>query len=213
MAQDIHKIEDLYDTIAADYSEKFCGEYEKKPEDQEALRRFAKEIEDNQPVWDFGCGPGQTAAYLKNLGVEISGMELSEKMLDQARANHPDIPFRKGDMLELEFKDDSIAGIVAFYAIVHFTETQVGTAFREMARVLKPGGIILLTFHIGEESIHVQEFLGKKVDIELMLFKTEFIENCLKKNGFEILDVINREPYPEVEYETRRAYVFAVKTA
>ena len=143
--------------------------------------------------------------------MEISGLELSEKILEQARANNPEIHFRKGNILELEFENDSIAGIVAFYAIVHFTEEQVGVAFREAFRILKPDGIFLFTYHIGEETIHVEEFLGKKVDIELMLFKTDFILSSLKNRGFKIIDVICREPYPEVEYETRRAYVFAKK--
>jgi hypothetical protein len=87
----------------------------------------------------------------------------------------------------------------------------VDVAFREVFRVLEPGGIFLCTYHIGEEKVHVQTFLGKTVDIDLMLFKTDFIFCCLIRNGFKILDVITREPYPEVEYETQRAYVFAIK--
>ena len=50
--------------------------------------------------------------------LEVSGMDLSEKILEQERAINPDIHFRKGNLLELEFENDSISGIVAFYAIV-----------------------------------------------------------------------------------------------
>jgi len=211
MGQGLNKVENLYDTVAKEYAETFSGEHEKKPKDQEILHRFSLEIGDRRPVWDFGCGPGQTTKYLKDLGIEISGLDLSEEILEQARTIHPEIHFRKGNILELEFENVSIAGIVAFYAIVHFTEEQVGVAFGEVFRVLKPGGIFLFTYHIGKETIHVEEFLGKKVDIELMLFKTDFICGCLKKTGFKIIDVIERESYPGVEYETRRAYVFAIK--
>ena len=211
MGQDLDKIEKMYDTVAKEYTEAFSGEHEKKPKDQKIFHRFFQEIGDRSPVWDFGCGPGQTTGYLKNLGIEISGLDMSEKILEQARTINPEIHFRKGNILELEFENDSIAGIVAFYTIVHFTEEQVGVAFGEVFRVLKPGGIFLFTYHIGEETIHVEEFLGKKVDIELMLFKTDFICRYLKKSGFKIVDVIDREPYPEVEYQTRRAYVFAIK--
>jgi len=181
------------------------------PKDQEILYRFFQEIGDRRPVWDFGCGPGQTAKYLKNLGIEISGLDLSEKILEQARTNHPEIHFRKGNILELEFKNDSIAGAVAFYAIVHFTEEQLGVACREVFHVLQPGGIFLLTYHIGEETIHVEEFLGKTIDIDFMFFNTDFIYSCLKKIGFKKIEIIEREPYPGVEYESRRAYVFAKK--
>jgi len=211
MGQNLDKIESLYDTIAKEYAETFFGEHEKKPKDQEILHRFSQEIGDKKPIWDFGCGPGETTEYLKNLSIEISGLDLSEIILEQARTIHPDIHFRKGSILALEFENDSIAGVVSFYAIVHFTEEQVRIAFREIFRVLKQGGIFLFTYHIGEETIHIDEFLGKKVDIDFMFFTTDFIFSCLKDSGFEKIEIIEREPYPGVEYQSRRAYVFAIK--
>lgn len=207
----MNTIENMYDAVSKEYAEAFFGEHEKKPKDQEILHRFSQLIGDRSPVWDFGCGPGQTTQYLKDLGVEISGLDLSEKILEQARALHPEIHFQKGNILELEFENDSIAGIVAFYAIVHFTEEQVRTAFSEIFRVLSLGGIFLFTFHIGNETIHVNEFLGKKIEIDFMFFTTDFISKSLKKIGFEKIEIIERAPYPEVEYQSRRAYVFATK--
>ena len=204
MRHELDKVEIVYDTVAKEYAEAFSDEHEKKPKDQEVLRRFATEISDQRPVWDLGCGPGHTAAYLKNLGVEISGLDLSQKSLEQARALHPEIHFQKGNLLDLPFDDNSVAGFVAFYAIVHFTEEQVAVAFREVFRVLRPGGLFLLTFHI-------DEFLGKKVDIDFSFFSTCFTNGCLDDTGFERIELTEREPYPGVEYESRRAYVFAVK--
>ncbi|MGE5239214.1 MAG: methyltransferase domain-containing protein, partial [Chloroflexota bacterium] len=85
MEQNLDKLEKLYDTVAKEYAETFSGEHEKKRKDQEILQRFSQELGDRRPVWDFGCGPGQTAEYLRNLGIEISGLDLSEGMLKQAR--------------------------------------------------------------------------------------------------------------------------------
>ncbi len=209
--QDISRIEKAYDTVAREYSEEFFAEHEKKPKDQEVLRRFAREIGDKKPVWDLGCGPGQTTKYLHDLGIKISGLDLSEKTVAEAKKNYPEISFSRGNMLDLDFPDSSIAGIVSFYAIVHFTKDQLETAVRQIYRVLQPGGLFLLTFHIGDETIHLEEYLGKKIDVDFMFFSTDFISGCLEKTGFREIEIIEREPYPEVEYESRRAYVFARK--
>jgi ubiquinone/menaquinone biosynthesis C-methylase UbiE len=211
MSQELTKIEKLYDTVAKEWAKFFSGEHDKRPKDREILRRFAKETYGIIPVWDFGCGPGNTTRYLKNLGIEISGLDLSEKTLKQARIKHPGINFQNGNILALKFKDDSIAAIVAFYAIVHFTKEQVAITFREVFRVLQPGGIFLFTYHIGDKTIQIEEFLGKEVNIEFMFFTSEFIFNCLENSGFKKIEIIERKPYPEIEYESTRAYVFAYK--
>lgn len=211
MKNTLKLIEKTYDFLAEEYAEEYTNEHEKKPMDREVLLRFSRELAGRGPVWDFGCGPGQTTQYLADLGVAISGMDLSQKLLEQARVLHPGIQFRKGDMLDLDFDNESIAGIVSFYAIVHFTKKQVEKAFQEIFRVLKPGGIFLLAFHVGDETIRLTEYCGKEVDIDFMFFTTDFITRCLHRVGFKRMDVMEREPYPNVEYPSRRAYVFALK--
>lgn len=211
MEQNPKKVAEMYDAIAQEYADKFCSEHEKKVQDREILYRFSQNVASKKPVWDFGCGPGQTTHYLKNLGVEISGLDLSEKLIEQAQKRYSDIPFRKGDILDLEFKNETIAGIVAFYAIVHFSQDQVHKAFSEIFRVLKPGGVFLFTYHIGEKKIHLDEFLGQHVEIDFMFFTTDFIFDCITDAGFDDIKIIERDPYPEAEYQSRRAYVFATK--
>lgn len=212
MQEGLEKIGNLYDSVAKEYAEAFYGDHEKKPKDREILDRFAREIGNRRPVWDLGCGPGQTARYLRDLGIEISGLDLSEKLLDQARALNPDICFQRGNILDLDFQDNSIAAIVSFYAIVHFTEDQVKRTCSEVYRVLQPGGLFLFTYHIGEEKIHLEKFLEKRIDIDFMFFATEFISSCLEETGFKEIEIIEREPYPGMEYESRRAYAFAKKS-
>jgi ubiquinone/menaquinone biosynthesis C-methylase UbiE len=204
MGQNPKKVAEVYDAVAMEYAEKFCGEHEEKPQDREMLYRFSQEVAGRKPIWDFGCGPGQTTQYLRKLGIEISGLDLSEKLIEQARIIHPGIIFRKGNILDLEFENASIAGVVAFYAIVHFSHDQLQMAFREIFRVLQPGSVFLFTFHIGEESIHLEEFLGKVGEIDFMFFKTEYILICIRDAGFVDIDIIERAPYPKSEAGGRK---------
>jgi ubiquinone/menaquinone biosynthesis C-methylase UbiE len=211
MEQNPNKVAEAYNTVAKEYAEKFCCEHEKKPKDREILYRFSQEVAGKKPIWDFGCGPGETTQYLRNLGLEISGLDISEKLIEQANLIHPGITFRKGNILDLEFENESIAAVVAFYAIVHFSQEQVEKAFREIFRVLQPGGVFLFTYHIDDGEIHLDEFLDKVVEIDFMFFKTDVISNCIKYTGFENIEIIERDPYPEVEYQSQRAYVFSNK--
>lgn len=213
MKQNQQKIAGMYDTIAAKWAMHFLGEHEKKPLDQVVLHRFAKKLKKTNMVWDCGCGTGETAGYLKKLGLRVSGLDLSEKMLEQARLHHPDIPFRAGNILALEFHDNGIDAIVAFYAIIHFSKNELHKAFSEFFRVLRPGGLLLLAYHVGEEVIYIREFLGEQVDMDCILFSKDAIHDGLSSAGFTKIETIEREPYPDVEYQSRRAYVFAQKPA
>jgi hypothetical protein len=87
----------------------------------------------------------------------------------------------------------------------------VVSALQEMHRTLKSPGELLLAFHIGDNIEHLDDFLGKKVNLDFMFFRTEEMKVNLIQAGFELTYVIEREPVKEVEVETRRAYIFATK--
>jgi SAM-dependent methyltransferase len=84
-------------------------------------------------------------------------------------------------------------------------------AFQEMARVLVPGGLLLIAFHIGDDAIRPEELWGVPTTMDFFLFETVQIRRDLEMAGFSVDEVIERDPYPEVEYQSRRAYIFARK--
>jgi SAM-dependent methyltransferase len=204
------ELELSYDRVARHYAAEYFDELSRKPFDQELLDRFAESVSGAGEVWEIGCGPGQIARYLKDRGVRISGIDLSEKMVDAARSANADISFARGDMLGLNFPDNSLSGIVSFYAIIHLQRSEVTRALKEMFRVLEPAGRLLVSFHGGEGELHRDEWYGEPVSIDVTLMTHEEMLEYLRVAGFSDARVIEREPY-EFEYPTRRMYALATK--
>jgi SAM-dependent methyltransferase len=201
----------FYDTVAREYAEHFADELAGKPLDRALLERFAKGVRGAGPVYDLGCGSGgQTTAFLHGLGVDVRGMDLSPAAVAEAAARHPRIPFEAGDMLALPLPDGAAAGILAFYAIVHFSPAQLRAAVGEMQRVMRPGALLLLAFHVGEQVVHVDEMFGRRASVDFLFHPVERVESVLRDAGLGEVETIVRDPYPE-EHPSRRAYVFARK--
>jgi SAM-dependent methyltransferase len=201
-----------YDGLAEEYAKRLFDELDHKPLDRALLARYAQEIRGLGPVCDLGCGPGHITRHLRGLGAEAFGLDLSAGMVEQARRQNPGIEFWQENMLSLDAEDGSWGGIVAFYSIVHVPREEVPRAFGEMLRVLRPGGLLLLSFHVGDELVHLDELWGQEVSLDFHFFRAEDMEELLVEAGFEVEEVVEREPYGEdVEAQTRRAYVFARK--
>ncbi|MGZ3885309.1 MAG: class I SAM-dependent methyltransferase [Bacteroidia bacterium] len=200
-----------YNKAARSYALKFSDELSKKHFDRMILSAFAKESPAGEII-DLGCGPGQTTAFLSGLGIkQIVGADSSPEMIKQAAALYPGLKFEVADMLRLPYGDSSFSAAIAFYAIVHFTQAQLRTAFEEIHRVLRPGGQFLFSFHIGDEVIRHTDFLETGGGIDFYFFETEFVLQLLEETAFSVIDVTERFPYRDTEYPSKRAYVWVEK--
>ena|ERR1035438_2134723 len=205
-------VRESYDRLADEYARRLFNELQHKPLDCKLLDRFAAQVAGRGPACDIGRGPGQVARYLRDAGTEVFGLDLSLQMLEEARQLNPDISFREGDMLALNLPDGALSGIAAFYAIVNIPLPSLPRVFQEMERVLQPGGLLLLAFHTGDEVLHEEELWGRRIAMDFFLFMPAAIQQQLEQAGFAIEEVIERNPYaPDVEYQSRRAYIFARK--
>jgi SAM-dependent methyltransferase len=219
-----------YDAVASAYAAQFSDELRAKPLDRALLTAFAEQVQASTParspagipawspadaparprVWDVGCGPGHVAAFLAGLGLDASGVDLSEGMVAQARARHPDLEFTAGSMTALPAPDGSFDGLVSFYALIHLIDdADVRTALAEFRRVLTSGGLLLLAVHAGEEVRHSTEWLGAQVDVSFRFFDPGWLTAELDRAGFALEALTRRQPYPGAEEATERAYLLA----
>jgi len=199
-----------YDRVAENYATEFFDELKRKPFDCELLDAFAEWLREQGVVYELGCGPGQVSRYLKDRGVDVCGLDLSAEMVRVASRLNPDIPFTQGDMSSLDLPDDSLAGVVLFYSIIHLEREDVTRALREMNRTLRPGGKVFLAFHGGAGNVHRDEWYGQAVSIDFRFFEGDEMAGYLEAAGFDEIKVRRREPY-EFEYPTPRYYVSAQK--
>ena len=199
-----------YDSIAREYADEIYAELAGKPFDRQLLDRFADRLRGQGRVCDLGCGPAQIARYLRDRGVDVFGLDVSAGMLRQAHRLNPDLQFVQSSMLALGLGSEKLAGVAAFYCIIHIPRAQVVGALRELRRVLRPGGWLLITFHLGSEDSHHEELFGKPVSLDVVWFTTAAMSGYMQAAGLQVEEVLERDPYaPEVEYQSRRGYILA----
>lgn len=213
MSQQRTDTQTSYDRIADEYVRQIYHELDGKPFDRAFLDRFAERLRGRGVVCDMGCGPGHVARYLAGRGLDVIGVDLSPGMVAQAAELNPAIPFRVGDMLRLDEADGAWAGIAAFYSIIHIPPREVVAVLREMRRVLKPDGLLVLAFHLGDDAkVRVEEMWAQPVALDFWFYGAAEMAGFLEQAGFVVEEVIEREPYaPEVEHQSRRAYLLASK--
>ncbi|MEO6457663.1 MAG: class I SAM-dependent methyltransferase [Chloroflexia bacterium] len=197
-----------YDQVASQYAQQYLSEFDHKPIDRALLDEFAARVSDGDAC-DLSCGPGQLARYLHDHGVNVFGLDISPGMIKEARQAHPGIKFIQGDIRDLDLPDASLAGIAAFYSLIHLPREEVTGVLKELRRSLKPGGVLLLSFHKGNEIVHLQEFFDKPVSLDFIFFETDEMVNYLEAAGFNIEEIVERPAYLEVEYPSERVYILA----
>jgi SAM-dependent methyltransferase len=185
-----------YDAIAADYAQAFEGELAGKPFEKAVLAAFAEHVHagGGGPVVEAGSGPGQTMAHLHALGLDVTGVELSPRMVELARAAYPGLRFTEGSMTALDAADGSLGGLVAMYSIIHIPEPLLPGVFAEFHRVLRPGGQLLVVFQVGDAPRHLTERFGHPIALDYFWRQPDQVAGLLASAGLPVHARLVREP-------------------
>ena len=191
-----------YDTVAAAYAEQLDDSLASRPDDRNVLEEFAHRV--SGPVLDVGCGPGYVTAFLRDLGVDVAGVDLSPAMVAEARGRYPGIHFSVGDMTALDAPPATLGGIVAWYSTIHTPPEYLAGVFAEFRRALEPGGHLLLAFQVGDERRHVTHGYGHDVSLHAWRRQPDDVAALLE--GFAV-EVTVREP--DASESVPQAYLLA----
>ena len=178
-----------YDTDASGYAEKVCGLLGGSPYLRASLALFAELVHGagGGPVADVGCGTGYVTAHLRDAGVDAFGIDLSPEMIAIARRDHPNLRFEVGTMTDLDLADDSVAGIVAFWSVIHVPDPAMPGVAEQFRRVLRPQGQLLVGFHVGDEIRHTSEgYTGRPINVDSHHRQPSKVAGWLRDAGFTI---------------------------
>jgi len=207
-----------YDTSADQYVEWVGTEIAaatEGPFDQAVLAAFAEMVRDHpaRVVVDVGCGPGRAASFLAARGVDVVGVDVSMGMLLAASAAHPTIPVAQAPLAALPFAEGRMAGVVAWYSIIHTPPDLLTDVFEECARVIAPDGLVLVAFQVGDgDAVHREEAYGRRVSLTSYRHASRDVEGAMSAAGFRMHITVVREP--ELSHETtQQAFVVARRSA
>jgi ubiquinone/menaquinone biosynthesis C-methylase UbiE len=178
-----------YDTVAASYADLLRDALAQAPYERAILALFAELVHTagGGPVVDVGCGPGRITAHLHGLGLDAFGIDLSPAMIDIARRDHPGLRFEVGSMTDLDVADASVTGLVAWFSLIHIPDDEIPTVLAHFHRVLRPGGPLLLAFHVGDgQVLKTQGYGGHPMNVHVHRRPPDRVTAWLRAAGFTI---------------------------
>lgn len=177
-----------YNVVANNYADFVRGSLDGGlPVLRSVLVMFAELVRGGGPVLDLGCGPGQVTTVLQGFGLDMIGIDLSPAMIEIARRDYPGPRYEVGSMTNLTHGDESAAGALLFWSMIHVLDESVSVVLAEVFRVLRPGGIVTIGFHVGNRVNRKTEgYGGLPMQLNVHLRPVAVVAGALREAGFLI---------------------------
>ncbi|WP_207390355.1 class I SAM-dependent methyltransferase [Rhodococcus sp. ABRD24] len=140
-------VREAYSARSGEYVDLFGSMASVHPSDRALVGSWADTL--TGPVLDAGCGPGQWTDFLAGCGLAASGIDLVPEFVDRARARYPHLSFDLGGFETLDAATESLGGVLSWYSLIHHHPKDFRTPLAEFARVIRPGGGLLVGFFEG----------------------------------------------------------------
>lgn len=162
-------------------------------DDAQRARAITKLVPAGLSVVDIGTGTGVLAQDLLRCGVRVIAIDHSERMLEAAAAKLEDlrmigVEFRRGDATSLPLADDEVDAALA-HMVLHYVAAPA-EAVREMARVTKPGGRVVIVDFVEND----REWMKRDLGVQWPGFPTDAIRQWLSAAGLDSIEIEEHEP-------------------
>ncbi len=182
---DLQVVRASYDEVADNYVAMSVGDLAPAPWLRAALGAFAESVRALGPVLDVGCGPGTVTAHLAGLGVDVSGVDLSPRMIAHARRLHPALRFTVASATEIDLAEASLGGVLGWWSLFNLPRNVLPDVLTSFARALVPDGQLLLGMHVGDGDIERTEVYGMPVTWTTHLWQPQQLTDLLSQAGLE----------------------------
>jgi ubiquinone/menaquinone biosynthesis C-methylase UbiE len=200
---DLDTVRESYDRVADTYVETIAatelGDLRKQPWRRAVMDAFADAVTGVGPVLDVGCGPGAVTAYLADRGVDVSGVDLSPRMIECARRLHPHGTFSVSSATELDLADSSLGGVMAWWSLFNLPRDVLPQVLSSFARALMPGGHLIMGTHVGDEDVaRTQAYGGIPVRWTTHQWQPEQLVSFIEQAGLELVVELRLPPWGQI---------------
>jgi len=210
----LHATREAYDAIAPTYAEMFYDpRLGDRPLERALLSAFAELVRTNGDggVVDLGCGPGHLTAHLHGLGLNAFGVDASPVMIELAREANPGLRFEVGSMAELDIEDGALGGVLSRWSVIHTPPGDLPATFAEIARVLAPGGHLLIEFP-ATDGPHVETQPYDHTVVTAYRWSPDHLAELLRAHGLAESARLVTEPKPTDRRQFKEVQLLAQRT-
>ncbi|MGW0970701.1 class I SAM-dependent methyltransferase [Streptomyces sp. NPDC002516] len=185
---DLDVVRESYDRVADNYAHMVettgIGDIRLHAWHKASIDAFADSVRGSGPVLDVGCGPGTVTAYLAERGLDVSGVDLSPRMIENARRLHPQCRFSVASATDLDLAEASLGGVLGWWSLFNLPRDVLPQVLALFARALKPGGHFITATHVGDEDlVRTEAYGGVPVSWTTHKWQPEQLVELIERTG------------------------------